>query len=393
MSDCYYVRPIGVGSTYKLLDSNTDIRPNPNLQFKVVIVGDSGCGKTSLFTSFIRGYFPTDYEPTIFENHRAFLQNQANEILTVDLWDTAGQEDYERLRRLSYQDANLVILAYSLASKESLLNIPEVWAPEIINFCPNVPILLVGLKSDVPNRNVDLFDALRVAENIGAVAHMQCSAKEMYNVGPLFATCFNIVYNTKTQKTRRKSNGSLSPAKRASKRFSGHFRTHSKQNSITLSLSSITENRRKKKMEREEEREKRNAAFQEEQPNLPPPVDENIPPIRNYYNSNYAEADNRASYSQANEKATNYTNGQGNYATGQLNFNNNPGTYTHPTAQHSYNNPAFSTVNEHNTSTTSRKTPANGYNRDNTYMIAQPDFGYNNNYTEQEEKSRCCVIM
>ena len=410
MSDCYYVRPIGAGSTYSLLDSNADIRPNPNLQFKVVIVGDSGCGKTSLFTSFIRGYFPTDYEPTIFENHRAFVQNQGNEILTVDLWDTAGQEDYERLRRLSYQDANLVILAYSLASKESLLNIPEVWAPEIINFCPNVPILLVGLKSDLPDHKVDPFDALKVAENIGAVAHMQCSAKEMYNVGPLFDTCFNIIYNMKMRKTRRRSNGSLSPTKRASKRFSGHFRTHSKQNSITLSLSSITENRRKKKLEREEEREKMDTVLQENQPDLPPPVDENIPPVRNSYDNAYSDAGNRLSYSQA---SNNDYNDQGDY-NGQNAYNgnyNNQNAYNSQNAyngqnnarnsynaqnnqvkaQVSYNN--TSAVNNHTTSTTSRKQAANSYNRNDNYQIAQPNFGYDNNYTEQEEKSKCCVIM
>ncbi|QPG75000.1 hypothetical protein FOA43_002340 [Brettanomyces nanus] len=198
--DCYFIQPIGSGNTYRLLDSNADVKPDANLQFKIVIVGDSGCGKTSLFTSYIRGYFPTDYEPTIFENHRAFVSKQnTSEVLTVDLWDTAGQEDYERLRRLSYQDANLIILAYSLSSRESLLNIPEVWAPEIINFCTNTPILLVGLKADIPVHQVDPYDALKVAKNIGAVAHMQCSAKQMFNVEPLFDVCFNIVYNGKKQ--------------------------------------------------------------------------------------------------------------------------------------------------------------------------------------------------
>ncbi|VEU23279.1 DEKNAAC104414 [Brettanomyces naardenensis] len=242
--DAYYSQPIAKGNTYKLLDNTADIHPTKNSPFKVVIVGDSGCGKTSLFTSYIRGYFPTDYEPTIFENHRAFVQSQTNEILTVDLWDTAGQEDYERIRRLSYQDANVVILAYSLDAKDSLLNIPEVWAPEIINFCPNTPIILAGLKSDVAEYKVDPYDAMKVAQNIGAVAHVPCSAKQMYNVEELFDACFNVVYNGKK----------VTPGS-PSKRTSGHFRSHSKQNSITKSLNSITEGiRRRKNVEREPER-------------------------------------------------------------------------------------------------------------------------------------------
>ena len=217
ISSEYFIGAKGKGPSYNLLDEDQQqlITTNPKNRFKIVIVGDSGCGKTSLLSSYIRGSFPDVYEPTIFENHRAYLQkkNPDNSNLTskninnpdlvcLDLWDTAGQEDYERLRRLSYEDSNLVIIAYSVGARETLLNIPEVWAPEVLSYCPDVPIILVGLKADLPIKANEPGDSLEVAKRIGAVAHIEVSAKEMYHVNTVFDTCINIILNNERMNKR-----------------------------------------------------------------------------------------------------------------------------------------------------------------------------------------------
>ena len=62
------------------------------------------------------------------------------------LWDTAGQEDYDRLRPLSYPNTDVILMCFSIDSPDSLENIPEKWTPEVKHFCPNVPIILVGNK-------------------------------------------------------------------------------------------------------------------------------------------------------------------------------------------------------------------------------------------------------
>jgi len=62
------------------------------------------------------------------------------------LWDTAGQEDYDRLRPLSYPDTDVILMCFSIDSPDSLENIPEKWTPEVKHFCPSVPIILVGNK-------------------------------------------------------------------------------------------------------------------------------------------------------------------------------------------------------------------------------------------------------
>lgn len=187
-----YVDKIAKGGHYQVL--TTDAIAAMDLQFKIVIVGDSGCGKTSLFNSYIRGSFPREYEPTIFENHRSFVQRQNGDIISADLWDTAGQEEYERLRRLSYQDADLVIIAYNLNSKDSLQNIPDVWAVETLTYSPGSLVLLVGLKSDM-QWNVDPLEAEKVAREIGAIGHIHCSSLMGDNVEGVFDCVFNAVYN------------------------------------------------------------------------------------------------------------------------------------------------------------------------------------------------------
>ena len=78
--------------------------------------------------------------------------NDFNEFLSFSnkvelaLWDTAGQEDYDRLRPLSYPDTDVILMCFSIDSPDSLDNIPEKWTPEVRHFCPNVPIILVGNK-------------------------------------------------------------------------------------------------------------------------------------------------------------------------------------------------------------------------------------------------------
>lgn len=67
------------------------------------------------------------------------------------LWDTAGQEDYECLRPLSYPDTDVILMCFSIDSPDSLENFPEKWTPEVKHFCPNVTIILVVNRKDLRN--------------------------------------------------------------------------------------------------------------------------------------------------------------------------------------------------------------------------------------------------
>ncbi|KAI7277072.1 GTP-binding protein [Hortaea werneckii] len=115
---------------------------------KLVIIGDGACGKTSLLSVFTLGYFPTRYVPTVFENYVTDCRVDGKSV-QLALWDTAGQEDYERLRPLAYSQAHVILIAFSVSSPDSLHNITTKWHPEVVERCPNVPIILVGLKKDL----------------------------------------------------------------------------------------------------------------------------------------------------------------------------------------------------------------------------------------------------
>lgn len=91
---------------------------------------------------------PPNSEPTVFENyvHDIFIDNVHVEL---SLWDTAGQEEFDRLRSLSYDDTHAIMLCFSVDSPDSLENVESKWVGEIAENCPGVKLVLVALKCDL----------------------------------------------------------------------------------------------------------------------------------------------------------------------------------------------------------------------------------------------------
>ncbi|KAG2205019.1 hypothetical protein INT47_002643 [Mucor saturninus] len=149
------------------------------LRKKVVIVGDGACGKTSCLIVYQNGKFPEKYLPTVFENYisRVDLDHKTVELA---LWDTAGQEDYDRLRPLSYFETDVVVICYAVDNQNSFQNVRDKWLPEVKHYCGNnVSLVLAGLKIDLrseSNKTISQQQGIKLAKEIGA-KYGECSAK------------------------------------------------------------------------------------------------------------------------------------------------------------------------------------------------------------------------
>ncbi|BCR91564.1 Rho family GTPase RHO3 [Aspergillus chevalieri] len=184
------------------------------VQRKMVLLGDGACGKTSALNVFTRGFFPTVYEPTVFENyvHDIFVDNVHMEL---SLWDTAGQEEFDRLRALSYEDTHVIMLCFSVDSPDSFENVASKWVEEISENCPGVRMVLTALKCDLrkdedlnDNPNAITFEqGLAKAKEIGAVKYLECSAVQNRGIRETFGEAAKVALDVKTQGTKSSKQG------------------------------------------------------------------------------------------------------------------------------------------------------------------------------------------
>ncbi|KAK0137811.1 Rho-related GTP-binding protein RhoB [Merluccius polli] len=184
-----------------------------DIRKKLVVVGDGACGKTCLLIVFSKDEFPEVYVPTVFETYVADIEVDSRQV-QLALWDTAGQEDYDRLRPLSYPDTDVILMCFSVDSPDSLQNIAEKWVPEVKHFCPNVPIILVANKKDLRHDEgvrhelsrlkqepVRAEDGRAMATRIGAYDYLECCAKTKDGIWEVFETATR----ASLQKRRRQS--------------------------------------------------------------------------------------------------------------------------------------------------------------------------------------------
>jgi len=162
---------------------------------KICVVGDGAVGKTCLLHCYTKNEFPTEYIPTVFDNYATMVMCDG-EVINLQLWDTAGQEDYNRLRPLSYPNTNAFLVCFSIIAKNSYENVKQRWVPELRHHCKDVPIILVGTKTDL-RYNTALLKELNVdpistkegeslAKDIKASCYIECSSKTMDNVNVVF---------------------------------------------------------------------------------------------------------------------------------------------------------------------------------------------------------------
>eukprot|EP00472_Partenskyella_glossopodia_P009620 CAMPEP_0197520152 /NCGR_PEP_ID=MMETSP1318-20131121/5464_1 /TAXON_ID=552666 /ORGANISM="Partenskyella glossopodia, Strain RCC365" /LENGTH=195 /DNA_ID=CAMNT_0043071551 /DNA_START=25 /DNA_END=612 /DNA_ORIENTATION=+ len=184
---------------------------------KAVTVGDGTVGKTCMLVSYTTNSFPCEYIPTIFDNMSTNLM-VGTKVVNLGLWDTAGQEDYDRLRPLAYPQTDVFLVVYSCIDSTSLKNCWQKWAPEVRHHCKDARMILVGNKCDLRDdkkfvermkkqsgrRPVSKKEGREVAKTIGADAFFECSALTQEGLKELFDAAVRGVLDERTKTTKKK---------------------------------------------------------------------------------------------------------------------------------------------------------------------------------------------
>ena len=166
--------------------------------FKIVFIGESGVGKTSIISQFVNQTFQEDVESSSSStyNSKTVIYDD-NQALRLEIWDTAGQEKYRSLASMFYKEANAAILVYDITFKESFEQLQEYWVGQINeNAPPTVILAICGNKSDlIKDEKVDEGEARNYAQEINALFY-PTSAKNDYGITDLFLQIVKIYTNS-----------------------------------------------------------------------------------------------------------------------------------------------------------------------------------------------------
>ena len=185
------------------MDSSDDYE----LIFKIILIGDSGVGKTNILSQYIHHYFDKNFRATVGVEFGTKIITVDKTRIKAQIWDTAGQERYRAITSSYYKGAKGALVVYDITRPETFGNI-EKWIDELKNTCDDyVSLVLLGNKLDLePNRRVTINEAEKKAEKLGA-AFAESSAMDYKTVEKAFSILIENIYQDLLEKRK---NGQLS---------------------------------------------------------------------------------------------------------------------------------------------------------------------------------------
>jgi small GTP-binding protein len=165
-----------------------------DLSFKIIVLGNSGVGKSCLTLKGTKNIFPMQTNTTVGFEYFTFTVKIENSIVKLQIWDTCGQETYKSLVMNFYRNSSLAIVVYAVNDRVSFDDL-EIWLKELkMNSNPNTKIILVGNKNDVEKREVTYEEGLRYKQENNFDLFLETSAKLDENAKDLFAEAAKMLY-------------------------------------------------------------------------------------------------------------------------------------------------------------------------------------------------------
>ena len=169
-----------------------DKKDKDNISCKIVLVGDTGVGKTSIIERYINNKYDENQKSTLVSSYtfKKIDIKQYNKTVSLDIWDTAGQEVYRALSKNFYLNASIGILVYDISRKTSFESIKDYWYEQLKTFGEEKMIFyIVGNKTDLfEQEEVSEDEAKKLAKSINAGFHL-VSCKNSVGINDLFYNC------------------------------------------------------------------------------------------------------------------------------------------------------------------------------------------------------------
>ena len=187
----------------KNVNLNTKNPYKPDKKYKIILIGNTGVGKTSLIVKALRNQYNEDNQSTLgFEYYNILTEIDSKKIL-LRTWDTCGQEIFKSIISTFYKRANLAILVYAINDLESFYNI-NFWLNEIKSHASkNIKLILIGNKVDLnSNRKVTFEEGKNFSDENKFDLFLETSAKEGFNAKEFFFNSAKILYEDELEKEK-----------------------------------------------------------------------------------------------------------------------------------------------------------------------------------------------
>ena len=167
---------------------------NYDLNFKIILIGNIGVGKSCISLKATKGIFLEEYTSTVGFEFYCFNVKIDNKIIKLQIWDTCGQEAYRSLIKNFYRNTSLAIIVYSVEDEQSFNDV-NIWLKQVKTFATSsCKIFLIGNKIDTPERQVSIEQGIKCKNDFFFDCFMETSAKEGINTRELFVNCATILY-------------------------------------------------------------------------------------------------------------------------------------------------------------------------------------------------------